>query len=762
MQLLAVSTSKQRVSIQVNGIVQGVGFRPYIYQLALKHRLAGTVMNNGNGVLIDIEGKQADVANFLREIEVSPPPLSRIDSIHIQMLVFRGLLDFQIIASQQSDVTTMVSSDIAVCRPCQEEMCDPQNRRYRYPFINCTDCGPRYSIISKLPYDRIHTSMRIFDMCSTCKLEYNNPNNRRYHAQPIGCYQCGPKLTLLKYDGTACKQDPIGRAVQLLKEGHTLAVKGLGGFHLMCDATNESAVAMLRKRKHRPSKPFAVMFENIKAVEKTAKLSAQEASLLCLKERPIVIVGKREKSRSLAFSIAPNIDRIGVFLPYTSIQILLLQALQRPLVATSANMSEAPIIIDEQVLWKQLGDVANYVLTHDRAIENACDDSVVMSLSQQTVMLRMGRGYAPKSFYLKRCCYRNILAVGAHQKSTVTLAFGHYIVISPHIGDLNSIEAMEYFERTVTTLCRLYRFTPDVIVCDTHPHYDTTQWARRYVATHTQVHLMQVQHHYAHALACMAEYALEEECLAFCFDGSGLGENEMLWGGEVLLVSPQEYKRLWHFKELQLLGGDKAAKEPRRIALALLFEYYELDVILQMSHPVVQSYTAEEIQAYYQMFQQGLNTPKTSSLGRLFDAVYAFCGFTERLGYEGESGLVLETLSRHVTTTQCYPYHLEDDGTITYDAMVECMLNEVNTEEMALKFINTVSMIIVDIAMRRPHLPIILSGGVFQNGVLVSQVTEALQKRGRRCYMQQQTPVNDGGISLGQAYYAIHRSYNDA
>ena len=744
-----------RVKLEIKGVVQGVGFRPFVYKLANKLELAGYVLNHGSGVTVEIEGSLKNIENFKVDLTSSLPPLARIDSLNSQNIELKNESSFKIVHSTNSIVNTAVSPDISLCDDCRDEMHDPKNRRYHYPFINCTNCGPRYTIINQLPYDRATTSMHDFEMCEACRAEYEDPNNRRYHAQPISCYDCGPKLQLVDVSRKvlADAHEAVQKACELLKQGVTIALKGLGGFHLLCDATNEAAVQALRENKSRPTKPLAVMFSSIQEIEKIAKLSKQDKALILSKERPIVLVKKRT-SQILADSIAPNIDVIGVFLPYTPLHELLLQIFKSPIVATSANLSDEPIIKDEKELFLKLSSVVSIALTHDRKILNACDDSVVMN-TPKTLTLRMARGYAPKSFYLPHATTKKVLALGANQKSTMTLAFDNNIIVSPHIGDLNSLDSFEYFLQTLETFKRFYNFELDVIVCDKHPNYETTKWARAYKQEHEEIELIEVQHHYAHALACMAEYALDEKVLAFCFDGTGYGDDATLWGGEVLVATPNEYARVYHFKEVLLLGGEKAVKEPKRIGLALLFYCYDLEEILAMENSIVKSLTQEQIITYHKMYLRGINSPKSSSLGRLFDGVYALGGHIKNLGYEGESGLIMERLSQTSQTKKYYSYSIEK-SVIEYKEMIKEILQESDAALVSKKFINTLCKIIVEISKKYPELPVVLSGGVFQNSVLVSMVTEAFEKENIRYYIQKQTPVNDGGISLGQAYFALH------
>ncbi|WP_297440372.1 carbamoyltransferase HypF [Sulfurimonas sp.] len=752
-----MADSSCRVKIEIRGIVQGVGFRPFIYKLASKHRLSGFIFNNGSGVVIEVEGRSVAIELFLEDVTLLSPPLSRIDFIGKEKIDSQGSISFEIRESVSNGMSTsiMLPADLSLCKECLEEFNDPQNRRYEYPFINCTNCGPRYTIIKNLPYDRKNTSMNKFVMCKECKEEYNNPNNRRYHAEPISCYKCGPKLQLLEPNGTVQvnEKEAFTSLCDLIRSGEIVAIKGLGGFHIVCDARNEKSVSLLRLKKHRPSKPLAVMFQNISAIKSVASLTLEDEKLILSQERPIVIVQKKLNS-SLADSIAPNIDRIGVFLPYTPLHALLLKNLDFPIVATSANISDEPMIRDAKELLNKLPFVIHSVLTHDREIINACDDSVVQDVNASLVMLRMARGFAPQSFFMQNKSKKKILALGANQKATIALAFNNNIVLSPHIGDLNSIGAVEYFSRTVETLKRVYNFEPEIIVCDKHPKYETTLWAKEYIKNHTGVELLQVQHHYAHALACMAEYSLDEKVLAFCFDGTGYGDDASIWGGEVFVADKVNYKRVYHFKNFALLGGEKAVREPRRVALSLLFEYFTLDEIFMMKSELITSFKKSELKTFYQMHQREINSPKCSSVGRLFDAVYALSGHLKMLAYEGEGGLVLESLSALSKSKEVYSYSFQG-SVIEYQEMICQILQESNKAEIAKKFINTITKIIIDITMKYPDLPVVLSGGVFQNKLLVSQVIEELKIRKRKYFIQSKTPVNDGGISLGQVYHAI-------
>jgi len=756
-----VESTFKRYRLNVSGIVQGVGFRPFVYRLATDLGLSGFVFNDGEGVVVEIEGAEISLKRFKEHLRIDAPPLSQIDTFTSETIPTEDTTTFVIQASKESSVQTMVSPDMAICEACRAEMNDINDRRYHYPFINCTHCGPRYSIITSLPYDRLNTSMAPFKMCKACSQEYNDPSNRRYHAQPISCYDCGPKLSVIDLHGATAAEDveAINYICMLILRGKTVAIKGLGGFHLVCDATNETAVAQLRRDKRRVSKPLAVMFDTLENAEKVASLSDGERSLLSSKEHPIVVVHKNAAD-ILAPSVAPGINKVGLFLAYTPLHLLILEKLKRPIVATSANLSDQPIITDEDEVLNKLGSVVHAVLSYDRKIINACDDSVVMMAGREKLMLRMARGYAPKSLLLPFKSSKKILAFGANQKNTIALGFGDHMILSPHIGDLVSLDALEYFERTLETFKTFYGFEPDVVVCDQHPRYESSIWAKKFMQQSVSVTLIEVQHHYAHALACMAEYQLDEPVLAFCFDGTGYGEvsskgDATLWGGEVLIADTKKYERIKHLRPFKLIGGEKAVKEPRRVALSLLFACYDLDTIIEMDNPTVKSFETTELKTLHTMYQRDLNAPLSSSVGRLFDAVASLMGIAHTLGYEGESGLLIES-EAEADKDAFYSYKIED-GLIDWEPMLYEILLAEDHKSIAAKFMNTLCNIILDIALEHPELPIVLSGGVFQNQYLVKQLREAFKKEQIRYYVQTDTPINDGGIALGQLYYALKK-----
>lgn len=746
----AASTCKR---FHIGGIVQGVGFRPFVYALALRFGIVGSVENSGSGVIIVAQATQALLEAFENALQDEAPPLSRIDTIACERVTCNAFSEFAIIESAGGQKSAAVSPDIAICDDCLAELKDPNNRRYRYFLNNCTNCGPRYSIIKTLPYDRHNTSMHPFTMCSACEREYTDPLDRRYHAQPVSCHECGPALTL--YDG---KENLLGagdgvitEAAARLKRGEILAIKGLGGFHLMCDALNDEAIAQLRARKRRKSKPLAVMFRDIQSALEEVQGSLFERRLLESKERPIVLLKKR-RHHTLAEGIAPGIDRFGVMLAYTPLQHLLFEHLGTPLVATSANFSDEPIYRSKAQIFQNLGNVVDAVVESEREILNAIDDSVVQAIGDRLQVLRMGRGFAPLSLPLHEDVTIPTLAVGAQQKSAIALAFERQLILSPHIGDLGSVEAMEYFERTLHTFQTLYEVTPQRIVCDAHPGYMSTQWAKEQGKA-----LLQVQHHYAHALACMFEHGLREEVLAFAFDGTGYGSDGSIWGGEVLTCNPHTFTRAGHLKPFRLIGGDLAVKEPRRIALGLLFECFGREKAQTLKLPLLDTFSAAEVETMRLAWEKGLNAPLASSMGRLFDAVASLMDLLHVSDYEGQSGMRLEAfcVDEHASA---FSFAI-DNGVIDISGMI-CEIVALSAsaarETIADRFINTLIAVMDAFAQEHPELPLLFCGGVFQNKTLLERTLKHFKNHKRLCYVQSHTPVNDGAIALGQMAYALY------
>jgi hydrogenase maturation protein HypF len=735
----------------VHGIVQGVGFRPFVYRTAKQHHIKGTVCNTPEGVVIEAQGVNCNA--FVDALHTNLPPRARIDSLSVSEAADSITYDdFTILESFIGEGSVAIPLDSALCPACEAEMDDPQNRRYRYPFINCTDCGPRYTIIQIPPYDRVRTSMKHFTMCTECEAEYTDPNSRRYHAEPISCPQCGPKLKMIDNQGNPIVGDPLELAVKMLKEGKIIALKGLGGFHLMCDATSDTAVSELRLRKHRKAKPLAVMFRSLEDLKRYSEITEDEREHIAGALKPIVIV-RAKKDTDLSQYVAPTIDRLGVFLPYTPLHRLLFAQIDFPLVATSANVSDEPIIVRTDEIVSRLGNVVDAVLSHDRTIINPLDDSVIQIAEGRVVLLRMGRGFAPRTFPLKNTLDESVLAVGAHQKSAIALGVQNNIVLSGHIGDLGSVEADGYFERTIQTFKRFYECEPSVITSDLHPFYSSTQYAVAAKRDHVAV-----QHHYAHILACMAEYSLDEKVLGFAYDGTGYGDDGSLWGGEVLIADTHGYERIGFIRAFALLGGDKAIKEPRRIALSLLFDSFSLEEVLELKSPTTEAFLPHEIRTLHHMWVKKINAPLSSSMGRLFDGVASLGGFIQTLDYEGQGGMTMESF---VDDSITEPFEFSVlNGVIDLSIMVKEIITltaEADSKRLiASRFIATVEAIMVRFTAMYPDLPIVIGGGVFQNRALMTRLYRRFGEG--RFYAQQQTPINDGSIALGQLYYIIHNT----
>ncbi len=755
--------------IEISGIVQGVGFRPFVYKLAHRYALSGSVRNSNDGVELQVQGKMPQVQAFIDSLQQELPSLAHIDSLDIEddrLMEYKG---FRIVESDDTQQKrASMSPDISVCESCLEEMREPSNRRFGYPFINCTDCGPRYSIMQRLPYDRPNISMKLFQMCKECEAEYNNPEARRFHAQPISCFNCGPTLSLLDSKGRAlyAGKEAIQKAIEAVREGKIIALKGLGGFHLICDATNRTSVSLLRERKKRPSKPFAVMFPDIDMLKASVIMSSKEEALVLSKEKPIVIAS-RSDNHGVFEAVAPGIDRLGVFLPYTPLHHLLLEGVGRSVVATSANVSDEPIITGSHDLIDKLGRVVDLVLDHDREIVNANDDTVMQVVAGENCFLRMARGFAPRNIPLPFKSEKKILALGAHQKDTISLVIDDKLIMSPHIGDLNSVQAFEYFERTVETFERMYDFHPDVIVCDEHPEYMTSRWAKERQVQEPSTRLIKIQHHYAHLLAVKAEHNLMGKALGFAFDGTGFGNDKVnskaregslgcgsIWGAEVMILDEKGYQRHLSLHPFRLLGGEKAVKEPRRSALSLLFEYFSLEEVLNLESPIRNAFTAEELKLLHRAWEKGVNSPYATSMGRLFDAVASLADIVHFSSYEGESGLKMEACVDR-SNTRHFPFSITE-GRIDLEAMVRAIISMKQKREIVSMFFNTLVEIIVQVSRQHPDLPLIFSGGVFQNKVLAEKIVQRMQEEERSFYFQNTTPLNDGGISLGQAWYAVH------
>jgi hydrogenase maturation protein HypF len=729
-------------AIRIKGIVQGVGFRPFIYSLATKHFLKGTVHNDSNGVMINLTCSKEVLNNFLDDIKANRPDLSQIDSIEYTQVEHKEFEKFDIIETKDiKGHFTVMPPDISICGDCRKELEDPDNRRYKYPFITCTNCGPRYTIINRLPYDRVNTSMDIFPMCKECEKEYKDPNNRRYHAQPVGCFNCGPKLELLSRERVLdlSQSKIVEKTAELINKGGIVAIKGVGGYHLVCDASNYEAVEKLRLRKRRPHKPFAIMVKDIASAKDLACINEMEEELLSSKQRPVVLLQKSAHAdKNTASNTAPGIDKIGLFLPYTPLHELILKGCGRPLVATSANISDEPLCTNFDEL-KRLDDVWDYVLDHNRPIVNGCDDSVVAVVNDQTLFFRRARGYAPKAVKLPFKLSRNILSLGANQKSTVAIGFEDNVILSPHIGDLNSIQSVEYFKQNIKNLERIYDFKPDIIICDKHPFYESTKFAKQFKE---KLKVVDIQHHYAHITAVMLEKRIDQKVLGVAFDGTGYGDDGNLWGGEFFICDFDSYERIAHIDYFKLLGGEKAIKEPRRVALSLLFDIYGNDAV-KIDHPVIKSFTDFELVSLYTAWEKGLNSPLSSSMGRVFDAVASLTDVIHTISYEGQSGAMLESFYDG-NIKEYYPFEIKEK-IIDIKPVIKALLEEENKIIAVSKFFNTVVKIIETIALKS-NLKVVLAGGVFQNKVLLKLILDKIPES----TFSNELPPNDGAISLGQ------------
>ncbi len=719
----------------IEGIVQGVGFRPFVYTLALKYSLKGFVLNDSMGVKISLEGRISDIKNFEKDLYDKLPPLARIDNLEKTSSVLKNFNNFEITKSKNDNAKhSLVSPDFAMCDECLNEMREKNNRRYNYFFTNCTNCGPRYSIIKTVPYDRPNTSMQPFVMCKECQEEYDNPTDRRYHAQPISCEKCGPTLSLKDMQGNVISTnlDAIKGLADFIKKGHIVAMKGMGGFHLMCDATNNSTIKNLRKKKNRPSKPFAVMMKSIEDVESSCILSQSEKSRVLSNERPIVLL--KTKKNNISSLVAPYIDRLGVFLAYTPLHVKLLDFLENPIVATSANRSGEPIVTNEDDLRDKLDGVIEYYLDYNREIINSSDDSVLQIIDNKDLIMRASRGITPLSVKVKTNEKRKILAVGAHQKNAIAIFLNNQVILSPYIGDLDNIATVEAFYKTLKTFKEFYDFEPDLIVCDKHPLYESTKWAKS-----QNLPVVEVQHHYAHILSTMFEHDINEKVLGIAWDGTGYGDDGTIWGGEFFVCDRSNYERVAYFEPFLLLGSDASIKDIRRIVLSIILDCEEDTVYKEF----LSSFKTSELNLLKQMHKKELNSPKCSAVGRLFDMVAVLAGVCDRVSYDGESGLILESMYDK-NINESYNIYL-DGEVIKYKHIIKEMIKDKEPALIASKFINSLVDIVCDVSDNYSYKTL-LSGGVFQNRTIL----EKILKRRNNTVFQSKLPINDGSIAIGQ------------
>jgi hydrogenase maturation protein HypF len=753
----------ERRAVVVRGIVQGVGFRPFVFNLATRLRLVGFVKNQTGTVLIEIEGDPPALEHFLAELSDHPPPLAQIEHVSWQERPLCGEQDFRIETSTADPTSTIfISPDVATCQECLAEVLDPADRRHGYPFLNCTNCGPRLTIITGAPYDRQRTTMAVFPMCAACRAEYENPRHRRFHAQPTACPGCGPKLQLLEANGTPIPTDnALCRLVDALIAGRIAAVKGLGGFHLVCDAANPMAVAELRRRKHRDEKPFAVMVRDLTEAEALAEIDNVERELLQSPRRPIVLLRKRRPT-AVADGVAPGNPLLGIMLPYTPLHHLLLRAASgRPLVMTSGNRSDEPIAYQDDDALRQLAGIADLFLVHNRPIQVRCDDSVTRVVDGVELPIRRSRGYAPRPVELPLACPLPVLALGGQLKATFALGRGSQAFLSHHLGDLDHYEAYRAFTRDLALYRELFGIDPDILAHDLHPDYNTTRFAQEQ-AEQAGIPLLSVQHHHAHMAACMAEHGLNEAVIGVAFDGTGFGTDGAVWGGELLVGTYRQFRRAAHLRYVGLPGGDQAIREPWRMALTHL-----LDAGVDF-RPLTARVSPMQYRGLKTMLERRLNTPLTSSAGRLFDAVASLLGIRDRVGYEGQAAVELEWLAAGHPPDYAYPFEVisvpEGDGAagpLVIDTrpliraiVVDASKNPPELGRVARRFHATVAEIIAVVCgrIRQAGGPgvVVLSGGVFLNALLTSETSTRLSGDGFRVYRHRLVPPNDGGLSLGQ------------
>lgn len=749
-----------RAKATIKGIVQGIGFRPFIYKLAKKSNLHGYISNTSTGVDIEVEGALEQIEFFFKEIDNNHLPLAHITSIEKVVLPPAQYQDFIIRESiSQSQKTVLIAPDICVCEDCLREMRDPKNRRYRYPFINCTNCGPRYTIIKDVPYDRPFTSMNVFRMCGDCLREYHDPANRRFHAQPNACAVCGPKVKLYDAKRQPVKsEDPILKAIDLLTKGNILAIKGLGGFHLAVDAENCEAVTRLRQRKNREEKPLALMSYNLERIQKYAYISPDEAALLTSPQRPIVLL-KKKQPNTIAPEVAPMNQNFGVMLAYTPLHYLLLDNRLLALVMTSGNLSEEPIVIDNEDAFDRLGPVADYFLIHDRDIYLRSDDSIVRKIDNQTRIIRRSRGYVPQPIFLHKE-FPQILACGAELKNAICLTKGKNAFLSQHIGDLKNLESFEFLQLTGSHLKRILDIEPSIVAYDLHPDYLST----RYALVQDGVQKIGVQHHHAHIASCMAEHGIDGPVIGLSFDGTGYGADGKIWGGEVLLVEAAHFTRLAHFAYTPMPGADAAIKETWRMAISYLYQAFG-EEFWDLNLPLFQKFKKSKIKIIFDMIKKGINCPATSSLGRLFDGISAILGICYRSSYEGQAAISLEMLMNEKNAGNSYHYewhkskevYLISASTIIREIVADYFRGE-SPNSISYKFHKTLIRLFRELCSKLRQDTgldrVVLSGGVFQNATLLAGMQKALKDEGFFVFSHCKVPTNDGGIALGQAAVA--------
>ena len=760
-----------RIRITIRGVVQGVGFRPLVYRLAKELSLNGWIANTVQGIVVEAEGNRDILDIFLDQINCEKPENSSIQSAESRFLDPIGFTDFRIKESSQiGKKVAAILPDIATCDKCLNEFFDPNDRRYLYPFINCTHCGPRFTIVEKLPYDRSNTSMQHFQMCEQCHAEYENPDDRRFHAQPNACDVCGPHVELWNRAGDVLHRNyqALFQAISAIRDGLIVATKGVGGFQLIADARNDEAVKKLRRRKHRMKKPFALMIPSLDQVQAVCMVSKVEAGLLRSPASPIVILERLRTDQNnvsetsiphISSLVAPGNPTLGIMLPYSPLHHLLMKELGFPIIATSGNVSDETICINEYDALDRLSHIADVFLVHDRPIIHHVDDSVVRILAERALVLRRARGYAPLPIFIDKKL-PSAISVGAHLKNTISATVGKGVVVSQHVGDLETSQAYSSFKHMVHDVQELYHLSPEIIVCDQHPDYLSSQFADR-----SPHRIIKVQHHYAHILSCMAENdILESTAMGVAWDGTGYGDDGTIWGGEFFKISESDYTRCACLRPFPLPGGDRAVEEPTRSALGLLYEYFGEEVFeISTVFTPTKAYSNSELEILKSMLQKNINTPKTSSVGRLFDAIASITGLLSQVEFEGQAAMEFEFAMAGFTTNETYLFNINNRQNSAESCRllhidIEVMLKEILLDIyqkipisiISTKFHNTLVEIIVAIAKKNNGNKVVLSGGCFQNKYLTERTITRLLEEGFQPYWHKHVPPNDGGISLGQ------------
>lgn len=748
--------------MHIQGIVQGVGFRPFVYNLAIKHSLKGYVLNDTSGVVIDVEGEDTLLEGFIEKVRNNPPPLAVI--FHMQCLPREpiGYEDFRIRESEgEKEKFVPISPEISTCPDCLAELFDPSDRRYRYPFTNCTNCGPRFTIVKDIPYDRKFTTMAPFVMCARCQKEYDDPADRRFHAQPNACPACGPRLFLYGGDGIPIPATyPLSEVCRLLREGRIVAIKGLGGYHLACDACNEEAVTRLRSRKYREFKPFALMVDGIDTARRLCHVNADEEKLLSGNLRPIVLLRKRSDCPT-AENVSPNQKYHGIMMPYTPLHHVILRESGLVLVMTSGNISSEPIVYKDHDSLNVLKGIADYYLLHDREIHIRTDDSVSRIWRGQATVLRRSRGYAPFPLVMPTKFEKRILSCGAELKNTFSLTRGNFVFMSHHIGDLENMETFGSFEEGIRHFKRIFNIEPDLVAYDLHPEYLST----KYALSLEGVEKVGVQHHHAHIVSCMGDNGIDGEVIGVAFDGTGYGIDGKIWGGEFLVCDTGNFRRAAHLEYVPLPGGERAIKEPWRMAAALLHKEYG-EEMQDLDLEFVRDLDRSKWANIRKMIEKGLNTPMTSSAGRLFDAVSGLLGIRKEVFYEGQAAIELEMAAER--SEESYPFRTRENGSgsvVLLGPMVRGMVSDLSSGVpagiIAGKFHNTMSEMILHVCLSIRKASgldrVVLSGGVFQNTLLLERTYDLIAEKGFKPYIHHRVPPNDGGIALGQALIAEAR-----